>query len=133
MKKHVRTFVCFALLTGIFTGTSISFAAQEDKPSGANVSVKESTLFNSQNPKANALTSYRAKNYEEAYYWFGQAATKMKDPFSMFYLGLMNFQGEGVKRSHAAAEKWYKLSCESGFEMGCTALDYIMKSKSSGG
>lgn len=127
MKRHIRTIARLALLTGIFTGASFSFAAHAETPSASNFKINDSVLFQPGNPKMKALMSYRAKKYEEAYRWFELAARQQKDPFSMFYLGIMHVQGEGVERSTTDAKKWYRLSCDNGFEMGCTALENLDK------
>lgn len=124
IKKPIGTTLAltvFTLAASVWTQTLPASTISDDKPSNTTPSQKPV------NPKMNALLAYRANKFDEAYRWFEVSAKEHNDSFSMFYLGLMNAQGEGVKHDLHNAMRWYKQSCESGFDMACTAVEHLDK------
>lgn len=144
MNKHIRTLastkpvrllarlilisvivVGLVLVAGAITGLITNASASEKSSSKTMLNIDNSIVFKERHPKMKALVAYRDNNFDEAYHWFGVAAKKHQDTFAMFYLGIMNYQGESVDSNITEAKRWYRMSCQGGFDMGCQALNYL--------
>lgn len=65
-----------------------------------------------------------AQSYEKSLEYFKKASALNHDP-STFNVGYMYENGEYVEKDLTEAKKWYQLSCDNGYEEGCTAISYL--------
>ena len=60
---------------------------------------------------------------EDAIYWFNRAAA-LEDPEAQFILGLLCYEGKGVKKDKNMAARWYYLAANQGYSAAQGMLGY---------
>ena len=60
------------------------------------------------------------QDYGEAYYFYSEACI-MRDAWGCYNIGVLYYNGEGVKQDYKKAMEYFGIACDLGKQKGCDA------------